>query len=127
MAEKSGIYRCEICGNVVEVLDANAGELVCCGKPMQLMETKTQEQEGKEKHVPVLEVEGNKVTVKVGSVEHPMGENHYIQLIEVMHGDEVVASYRPSPGEKPEATWELEVTEGLWARELCNVHGLWKN
>lgn len=126
MAEKNKIYKCNICGNVVEVLEAGVGELVCCNQPMELLKEKT-EDKGQEKHVPVLEIKGKKVKVKVGSIPHPMEEKHYITLIEVLHGNNVLASYRPSPGEPPEAEWEFEKTEGLTAREYCNIHGLWKS
>jgi superoxide reductase len=127
MAEQNAIYKCELCGNVVSVLDAGSGELICCGQPMKLMEPKTGTEEGKEKHVPVVEVNGDKVKVKVGSIPHPMEENHYIELIQVLGDGDVLAGYRPSPGEKPEAEWELKGAENtkITARALCNVHGLW--
>jgi superoxide reductase len=82
MTEKGQIYKCEICGNVVEVLDEGVGELVCCGQPMKLIEEKT-EDEGKEKHVPIIEKNEEGVKVKVGSVPHPMTEEHYIEWIEI--------------------------------------------
>ena len=127
MAEKNGIYKCNICGNVIEVIEANMGELVCCGQPMVLFEEKTLEQEGKEKHVPVIEIKGDKVTVKVGSVEHPMEEKHFIELIEVMRKGEIIASARLRPGDKPMHEFCLNKTDGLSARELCNIHGLWRS
>lgn len=124
MAEKNGIYKCEICGNVVSVLEVGGGELICCGQPMTLFEEKTKE-EGNEKHVPVIEIDGNKVMVKVGSVEHPMEDNHWIELIQLLKGDKVIVEKRLYPGEKPVAEFEVEDTSGLRAREVCNVHGLW--
>ena len=127
MAEKNGIYKCEVCGNIVSVLDAHQGELVCCGQPMKLLEEQTKEQEGKEKHVPILEINGNNVKVKVGSIPHPMEEKHWIILIQVIKDGKVVAGKRLYPGDKPEAEFCLEDTEGITARELCNVHGLWKS
>ncbi len=127
MVEKNGIYRCEMCGNVFEAVDAKGGPIVCCGEEMKLLVAKTGEKEGKEKHVPVIEIDGDKVTVKVGSIPHPMEEKHYIMLIEVMHGGRVIAGYWPAPGEKPEAEFKLSQTEGIWARAYCNVHGLWKD
>ncbi|MCK5107612.1 MAG: desulfoferrodoxin [Nanoarchaeota archaeon] len=129
MTQKNGLYKCEICGNVVSVIEAKMGELVCCGAPMNLLVEKTLESEGKEKHVPVLEINGNNVKISVGSIEHPMTDEHYIELIEVLADGMVVASYHPSPGEKPIAEFNLEDAENqnISARALCNVHGLWKN
>ena len=125
MAKQNGIYKCEICGNVVSVIEAHEGELVCCGQPMKLLEEKTAEQEGKEKHVPVIEIEGNKVTVKVGSVPHPMEKEHYIELIQLIKEGNIAIGKRLKPGDEPKAEFYLEDTENLKARELCNVHGLW--
>lgn len=127
MTKKNEIYKCEVCGNVVEVLEIGGGVLVCCGKNMVKFEEKTGEEEGQEKHVPVIEVNGDKVIVKVGSVPHPMEDSHYIQLIEVLGGGEVIASARLNPGEAPEAEFCLSSTEGITARALCNLHGLWKS
>ena len=127
MTKIGEMYKCEICGNIVSVIDVGGGTLVCCGQEMNLLEVKTEAQEGKEKHVPVLSIDGDKVTVKVGSVEHPMEDNHYIQLIQVVKDGLVIACKRLKPGQKPEATFYLEDTEGLKARELCTIHGLWTN
>ena len=126
MTEENQIYKGPTCGNIVEVLHASGVDIVCCGQAMKKMEEKTKD-EGNEKHVPIIEIDGNKVKVKVGSVEHPMEEKHYISLIEVLAKGKVLASYRPSPGEKPEAEWNLSSTEGITARALCNIHGLWKS
>jgi len=125
MTKKNEIYKCEVCGNVVEVIEAHDGVLVCCGQNMNLLEEKTAEQEGKEKHVPVVEVEENKIKVKVGSVEHPMESEHYIELIEILKDGQVIASAQLRPEEKPEAEFCLESTDNLKTRALCNVHGLW--
>ena len=126
MAEQNGIYKCEICGNVVSVLEAHDGELVCCGKPMRLLEEKTEDQ-GKEKHVPIIEKTGSGIKVKVGSIPHPMEEEHYIELIQLIKEDNIVIGRRLKPGDMPEAEFcSLAETEGLKARALCNVHGLWK-
>lgn len=129
MAENNGIYKCEICGNVVSVVEAHEGELVCCGQPMNLLKEKGTEQEGKEKHVPVIEIDGNNVKITIGSVEHPMTDEHYIEIIEVLDSGKVVACYHPPPGEKPIAEFNLEDAEkqNISARALCNIHGLWKN
>lgn len=125
MTKRNQMYKCELCGNLVSVVEEGGGELVCCGKPMNLLEEKNTEQEGKEKHIPVISIDGNKVTVKVGSVEHPMEEKHYIELIELIKDDKVIALTQLSPGEKPEAEFCLENTENLKARALCNIHRLW--
>jgi len=128
MAEKNGIYKCELCGNVVEVIEHQDGELVCCGEPMKIMEEKGAEMEGKEKHVPVVTVDGKKVRVAVGSVPHPMEEEHYIELIEIMSEDHIIASARLSPGDRPEAEFcPASAGEGMTARIYCNIHGLWKS
>ena len=122
MAELNKIYRCDICGNVVEVLEAGPGALVCCGQDMTLQIEKT-EDEGMEKHVPIIEIKEDRVRVKVGSVAHPMEQKHYISLIEVLKDGRVLASYRLSPNQKPEAEWVLPDTKGLSARIFCNIQG----
>ena len=117
------VYRCEKCGNIVEVMVAGGGQLVCCGQPMTLLEENTVDA-AKEKHVPVVERTGNVINVKVGSVAHPMEEKHYIQWIEAIQGD-VVKRVFLNPGQSPEAT--IEVGDGdVTVREYCNLHGLWK-
>ncbi len=128
MAKLNGIYKCEICGNVVSVLEAGEGDLVCCGQNMNLLEEKTASEEGKEKHVPVIEpIEGG-VRVKIGSEPHPMEESHYIELIQLVKGGQVVIGKRLGPNDEPHADFCcLTSTEGLEARALCNVHGLWKS
>ncbi len=123
MANKLGIYKCEICGNIVEVVHAGDGELVCCGKPMVNLVEKTADQ-GKEKHVPVIEKTDCGVKVKVGSVAHPMEEKHQIEWIEVL-ADGVAYRQFLKPGDKPEAEFCVQADK-IEARELCNLHGLWK-
>ncbi len=125
MTKRNQIYRCEICGNVVEVVNAGEGELVCCGQPMKLLEAKSKE-EGTEKHKPVIERDGNKVKVIVGSIEHPMEEKHFIELIELVKDGKVLRSRHLSPEERPIAQFICEQEE-VEARAYCNVHGLWKN
>ncbi len=127
MAKENGIYKCSVCGNVVSVLEAHDGTLVCCGKNMALLEEKTKEQEGNEKHVPVVEISEGNVKVKVGSIPHPMEEKHYIGLIQLVKAGKVVEGRRLNPGEKPEAEFCTENTEGITARIWCNVHGVWVN
>ena len=124
MAQLKQIYRCNICGNIVLVLHAGVGELVCCGQPMKLLAEKMKDI-GLEKHVPVMEKTGNKVKVKVGSVPHPMEQNHYIEWIEVIADDKIYRKFL-KPGEKPEAEFEI-TAEKLEAREYCTIHGLWKS
>ncbi len=123
MTEKRQIYKCDICGNIVEVLHNGAGELVCCGEPMRLVKENTVDA-SKEKHVPVIERKGEMITVKVGSVAHPMEEKHYIEWIELVADGRSYRKYL-KPGDKPEATFMCKA-ENLTAREYCNLHGLWK-
>lgn len=123
MAKKLEVYKCGICGNIVEVLHAGAGELVCCGQAMNLLVENTVDA-AKEKHVPVVEkVEGG-VKVKVGAVAHPMEEKHWIEWVEVIVDGK---SYRQflKPGGVPEATFNV-TGDNITAREYCNLHGLWK-
>jgi len=122
MAERYEVYKCEICGNVVEVLHGGKGQLVCCGQPMKLMEAKKEEQ-GYEKHLPVVEKGDGGIVVKVGSVPHPMEEEHFIEMIEIITKDGRVLRKYLNPGERPEA--EFDVDEIKMAREYCTIHGLW--
>ena len=124
MAKINGIYKCEICGNIVSVIEGGDGALVCCGEEMKLFEEK-RSGEGMEKHLPVISGESNKVIVKVGSAEHPMEESHYIQLIQLLNSKGIIAEKRLMPGEKPEAEFIVKDRENIIARALCNVHGLW--
>jgi len=124
MTKKLQIYKCEICGNIVEVLHEGAGELVCCGQPMVHLFEKT-EDEGNEKHVPVFEHTEKGIKVKVGAVTHPMEENHYIEWIEVIADGRAYRKFL-SPGDSPEAEFAIN-SEKVEAREYCNVHGLWKS
>jgi superoxide reductase len=122
MAEKLQVYKCEICGNIVEVLHSGKGELVCCEKPMNLLKEKT-EDEGNEKHVPVIEKVDNGIKVKVGSITHPMEEKHYIEWIEIIVDGKAYREFL-KPGVSPEAFFKVE-GEDITAREYCNIHGLW--
>ena len=119
------IYRCSICGNVVEILNEGAPDLHCCGQPMDKLEAKT-EDEGQEKHVPVVEETENGVTVKVGSVEHPMEEKHYIKFIEVLTTDTVLKA-ELRPGDAPFAEFSVNKDAIIEVREYCTVHMLWKS
>jgi superoxide reductase len=122
MAERFQIYKCELCGNIVEVLHGGVGELVCCKQPMKLMEPKT-EDVGKEKHVPVIEKTELGVKVKIGSVPHPMEEKHYIEWVGLVTDKGIYRKFL-NPGEKPEAEFKIKEPV-ISAKELCNVHGLW--
>jgi len=125
MTKLREIYKCEICGNVVEVLHTGVGELVCCGQPMKLMEEKS-EDSSIEKHVPYIEKTEKGIVVKVGqNEEHPMTNEHYIEWIQVIADD---ISHRKflKPGDKPRAEFEVKADE-IEAREYCNIHGLWKS
>ena len=124
MTVKMGIYKCEVCGNIVEVLHDGGGELVCCNEPMKRFEENTVDA-AKEKHVPVIEKTANGYKVKVGSVSHPMEENHYIEWVEVITDDGSCRQFL-KPGTKPEAEFEIG-GEKVTAREYCSVHGLWKS
>lgn len=121
--ERNNIYRCPICGNIVEVLVAGGGPLVCCGKPMELLVENTVDA-ACEKHVPAIEKIDGGYRVSVGSVEHPMLDNHYIQWIELITKDGILRHFL-NPGDKPVAEF-LTTAEALGAREYCNLHGLWK-
>ncbi len=124
MTKQKEIYRCAICGNIVEVLHPGAGKLVCCGQPMELLEANTKDA-ALEKHVPVIEVIDGGYKVSVGSVEHPMIDAHYIEWIEIMTEKGTMRQYL-KPGEKPVAVFMTDAKE-VTAREYCNLHGLWQN
>ena len=123
MAKKLEVYKCTVCGNIVEVLHGGAGELVCCGQPMQLLQEKTADA-AKEKHVPVIEKIDGGYKVKVGSVPHPMLPEHFIEWIELLADGKAYRQFL-EPGMAPEATFCLKAGS-VSAREHCNVHGLWK-
>lgn len=125
MTKLRELYRCEICGNVVEITHEGAPALVCCEKPMTKLEAKTQD-EGKEKHVPAVEETGEGIKVRVGSVAHPMEEKHHIKFIEVMTADKVLRA-ELKPGEAPEAVFCVPKSDVTGVREFCNVHMLWKS
>lgn len=124
MTEQNQIYKCNTCGNIVEVSHAGAGELVCCGQPMELLKEKT-EDEGMEKHVPVIEKTEKGFKVKVGSIPHPMEEKHFIEWIEIIADDKVYRTFL-KPDLNPETEFCIKA-DNIEAREYCNVHGLWKS
>ncbi|NLW48631.1 MAG: desulfoferrodoxin [Firmicutes bacterium] len=123
MAKRLEIYKCNVCGNIVEVTHEGLGELVCCDQPMTLAKENTVDA-SKEKHVPVIEkIEGG-YSVKIGSAPHPMEEKHYIEWIELIADGKVYREYL-KPGATPEASFKIEASQ-VTAREYCNLHGLWK-
>jgi superoxide reductase len=123
MAEAMQVYKCSVCGNIVEVLHGGAGDLVCCGEPMKLMAENTVDA-AKEKHVPVIEKTADGWRVTVGAVAHPMDEKHYIEWIELV-ADGIVYRAVLQPGGKAEAEFKVKASK-VSAREYCNLHGLWK-
>lgn len=125
MAEQFSIYKCELCGNVVELLHAVTDNLVCCGQPMKLMQPGTSDG-STEKHVPVLEATEKGCKVTVGSVAHPMEEKHSIHWIEIVTGCGKRQIKFLKPGDAPEAEFHAPVDRVAEVREYCNLHGLWK-
>ena len=124
MTKKLEIYKCMVCGNIVEVVHAGAGQLVCCNQPMNLQPENTVDA-SREKHVPVIEKTSAGVKVIVGGVPHPMEEKHYIEWIELQVGDKTLRQFL-KPGQAPEAFFAGVTGDNLSAREYCNLHGLWK-
>ncbi len=120
---KLEVYKCKICGNIVEVVYAGGGTLVCCGQEMVLLNENTTDA-AKEKHIPVIEKTGDSVKVTVGSVEHPMQEEHHIEWIELIADGKAYRQFL-KPGDKPQAIFKI-AADKITAREYCNLHGLWK-
>lgn len=123
MAERYEVYKCEICGNIVEVIHGGKGELVCCGKPMVLQKENTVDA-SKEKHVPLLETIEGGYKVKVGSAPHPMEQKHHIEWVELLANGKSCRQYL-APGQPPEATFSITASQ-VTVRAYCNLHGLWK-
>jgi superoxide reductase len=125
MTKLNQIYKCNVCGNIVEMVHTGVGQLVCCGEPIQLMDEKTQDQ-GFEKHLPVIEVTEKGIKIKVGSVPHPMEAEHYIEWIEIIFDGKAGKKFLNS-GDAPEAEFEFVKTpDSITVRAYCNIHGLWK-
>ncbi len=125
MTNKLELYRCNVCGNIAEIVLSGYGKLVCCGEEMELLIPKTHD-EMEEKHVPVIEMKDGNITIRVGSVLHPMEEEHYIQFIEAIANDNKYLKRKYfKPDEEPILTFKCECKEGISSRELCNIHGLW--
>jgi len=123
MTKLREMYYCKLCGNLVEMTAEGAGELVCCGEPMELLEAKTAD-DGREKHVPVVSEKDGGIFVKVGDVPHPMMEKHWINFIEVLTADMVIRKELKA-GEAPEAWFNVKPEDVVAVREYCNLHGLW--
>ncbi len=122
MAKQLEIYKCALCGNIVEVVHGAAGALACCGQDMALMAENTTDA-ATEKHVPVITISGTNVKVQVGSVPHPMQDEHYIEWIELIADGKSYTQFL-KPGESPEATFEVSASN-ISVREYCNLHGHW--
>ena len=123
MANRLDVYKCELCGHIVEVLHEGDGELVCCGKAMTLLDEQTADK-AKEKHVPVVEKVSGGIKVTVGTTLHPMAADHYIEWIEVIADGKAYRQFL-KPGDEPIALFNVEA-DNVKAREHCNKHGLWK-
>ncbi len=123
MIEKNKVYKCGKCGNIVEVLHVGGGTLACCGEPMKELTENTVDA-SKEKHIPVVTAIPGGYKVVVGSIEHPMEEAHFIEFIELVTPNGVLRKSL-KPGDKPEAVFQTDEKD-VYAREYCNLHGLWK-
>jgi superoxide reductase len=123
MANQLAVYKCSICGNIVEILHAADGLLACCGQGMDLLTENTTDA-ALEKHVPVIEISGTTVKVQVGSVPHPMQDDHYIEWIELIADGKSYTQFL-KPGGAPEATFEVDA-DNISVREYCNLHGHWQ-
>ncbi len=128
MTQRLEMYRCEICGNLIQVMIEGAGELVCCGQAMKLLSAKKKDVSGMEKHVPVfVNTENNNLEIRVGSELHPMKEDHYIMFIEAISEDKNQAHIKYlHPNMEPIMMLEKNIGNKITAREFCNIHGLWE-
>ncbi len=123
MAERYEVYKCGVCGNIIELLHGGKGKLSCCGQSMALQIENTVDA-AKEKHVPVIEKIDGGFNVKVGEVSHPMQDDHYIEWIEIIADGKSYTRFLNS-GDVPEATFLIDA-DNVTAREYCNLHGHWK-
>jgi superoxide reductase len=124
MAERHQVYKCDSCGNLVEMLYGSNQLMTCCGKPMRRLVENVVDA-SKEKHVPVVKESGKEIEVKVGSVPHPMEKDHYIEWIEAVKDGKTIFRQYLNPGEAPEVRFKTDA-KGVVVREFCNMHGLWK-
>lgn len=126
MAELTEIYKCDLCTNMIEVINPGVGELVCCGQPMKLLVANTVDA-SVEKHVPVLEIQGEQKIIRVGATPHPMEKEHYIMFIEAISADKKYLKRKYLfPGEEPMMEFKAK-HNNIIARDFCNLHGLWKS
>ena len=124
MTKRHDVYKCSVCGNIVDMVQPGLGELFCCGKPMDLAQAKS-EDTGHEKHKPVVEKSKTLLTVTIGSIPHPMEEAHYIEWIEVITSEENAYRKFLKPGMPAQAKFE-NLTDVVLVRAYCNIHGLWE-
>ncbi len=129
MTEKLQLYKCNICGNVVEIINEGYGSLVCCSLPMELLEEKTADEQIQEKHVPIVTMEGDNKTIRVGTIPHPMEKEHYIVFIEAISPDKKYIKRKYLvPNDEPKLDLKSHFKDSDFiARELCNIHGLWSS
>ena len=127
MTEKMEIYKCNVCGNIVEIINPGAGELVCCSVPMEHLTEHSNDNDANEKHVPIVTIEGENKTIRVGSIPHPMEKEHYIIFIEAISPDKKYLKRKYlMPSEEPKTELKSACNyDKFIARELCNIHGLW--
>jgi len=123
MTAKYEVYKCEICGNIIEVFHSGRGTLKCCGKAMSLLATNT-EDAAEEKHVPVMKKSDGEIKVSVGEFPHPMEEKHYIEWVEIIADGKLSVEFL-KPGQKPDAIFCSNASD-IKVRAYCNLHGLWR-
>ncbi len=123
MTKQLELYKCEICGNIIEVMHTGAPALVCCGQKMTLL-TENIADASVEKHVPVIEKLDNGWKISIGEIEHPMIDSHYIELIQLITENKVYTKFL-NPNDKPEAIFKIDA-DNIIARAYCNIHGNWK-
>ena len=127
MTERMDIYKCETCGNIIEIINAGYGTLVCCSQPMQKLEEHKNDDIAQEKHVPILTSNDHEKTIRVGSIPHPMEPEHYIMFIEAISHDKVWLKRKfLKPKDEPCLKFNTD-GDKMITRELCNIHGLWSN
>ncbi len=126
MTEDLQLYKCNVCGNIVEVIHGGDGELICCSVPMEHLQEQREEEHLQEKHVPIIKLEGEHKTIRVGSIPHPMIKEHYIIFIEAISPDKKYLKRKYLvPDEEPKMELKGCTCSEFKARELCNIHGLW--
>ena len=127
MSEKMSLYKCNVCGNIIEIIHAGEGQLVCCSLPMEELKEQNNDDEMNEKHVPIVTIEGENKTIRVGSIPHPMEKEHYVVFIEAISPDKRYLKRKylyPNDEAKMDLKHNCAYDE-FTARELCNIHGLW--